>query len=547
MQQMPAQLSNAQVAQMSQTPSFQIPQQQMMMNRAPRAPPQRVPAVQVKQPAVFNDDEELLPELVKEKVKETKPYDLENNLLMEIKAKQKTIQLNAKDVQLLPVVINIKTKELDEEQEGDRSPIDLVCVIDISGSMAGDKIDLVRQTLTSLLEVLNERDRLCLVQFDDRAERLTPLLRNSKKNLEVFMSMINSLDSRGGTSIHTGMDLAFRVFKERRASNPVSSVFLLTDGLDGGADKRVSQKLIEHKLLETNFTINCFGFGRDHDEDLLNNISKLKDGGFYFIDKLDTVDECFASALGGLMSVVALDVEIFVTNASYKPFEGIKIKKTFGGMWNQKGVTSGYQISLAQLMAGSEKGYMLEMEIPPMSFKVEDKERSQNVLDVHLVAKDKTGKSVIKKEAKLILHMINQDEKMGDIEEDGEVMENYFRVKGAEAIEEAVNLANRGQYEDGSKKLDFIMEQISQNKRVDQKKMKPMMEQLVQSKQSCRPEIYHAVGKKQMVSNTKCFMEQKPQASSAMYSNSVQTKMVNKMKAKKMQMPIEDIEIEEEK
>lgn len=181
-------------------------------------------------------------------------------------------------------------------------------------------------------------------------------------------------------------------------------------------------ELVEHKLLETNFTINCFGFGRDHDEDLLNNISKLKDGGFYFIDKLDTVDECFASALGGLMSVVAMDVNIYVTNAAFKPFETVKVKKTFGSMWTQKGATSGYMINLAQLLAGSEKGYMLEMEIPPMNFKVEDKERSQCVLDVNLTAQDKTGQKAIKKEAKLILHFINEDEQMGDIEEDGEVM-----------------------------------------------------------------------------------------------------------------------------
>jgi Mg-chelatase subunit ChlD len=289
---------------------------------------------------------------------------------LQIKAKQKIIKLNSKDSQLLPVVVNLKTKELDEDQEGDRSPIDLVCVIDISGSMSGEKIALVRQTLMSLLEVLSERDRLCLVQFDDRAERLTPLLRNSKQNFEVFAQKINHLDSRGGTSIADGMQLAFRVLKDRKYSNPVSSIFLLTDGLDNGADKRVQEHMISLGLLSTNFTIQCFGFGRDHDEDLLNNISNIKDGSFYFIDKLDTVDECFASALGGLMSVVALDVNIYVTNTALKPFENIKIKKTFGKMWVQKGTTSGHMIGLLHLLAGNEKGFLLEMEIPPMNFNI---------------------------------------------------------------------------------------------------------------------------------------------------------------------------------
>lgn len=180
--------------------------------------------------------------------------------------------------------------------------------------------------------------------------------------------------------------------------------------MDGGADSRVNSCLVKHKLLETTFTINCFGFGRDHDEDLLNNISKLKDGSFYFIDKLDTVDECFASALGGLMSVVALDINLFVTNAAFKPFDGILIKRTFGDMWIQKGVTSGYQIKLAQLLAGSEKGFMLELEIPPVNVKVGDTERNICVLDAEFSAHDKSGKNIVKKNAKLSLHLINENE-----------------------------------------------------------------------------------------------------------------------------------------
>jgi len=49
-------------------------------------------------------------------------------------------------------------------------------------------------------------------------------------------------------------------------------------------------------------------------------ISSSKNGSFYFIDKLETVDEPFAKALGGLMSVVAMNVIIQVLNASFAPF-----------------------------------------------------------------------------------------------------------------------------------------------------------------------------------------------------------------------------------
>ena len=39
----------------------------------------------------------------------------------------------------------------------------------------------------------------------------------------------------------------------------------------------------------------------------MDDIAKLKDGSFYFIEKVDDVGECFADCVGGLISVVAKD------------------------------------------------------------------------------------------------------------------------------------------------------------------------------------------------------------------------------------------------
>jgi hypothetical protein len=37
----------------------------------------------------------------------------------------------------------------------------------------------------------------------------------------------------------------------------------------------------------------------------MNDIAKLKNGNFYYIEKIDKVDEFFIDALAGLVSVVA--------------------------------------------------------------------------------------------------------------------------------------------------------------------------------------------------------------------------------------------------
>lgn len=69
----------------------------------------------------------------------------------------------------------------------------------------------------------------------------------------------------------------------------------------------------------------------------MNNISKLKDGKFYFVEKLDKVDEMFIDAIGGLFSVVAQNVKIEVwINKENKNFSDANISKTFGDIWKKE-------------------------------------------------------------------------------------------------------------------------------------------------------------------------------------------------------------------
>jgi len=57
----------------------------------------------------------------------------------------------------------------DEMLSSSRVPIDLVCVVDQSGSMAGEKINLLKKTLTYITEQLNEFDRLAIISFNTSA------------------------------------------------------------------------------------------------------------------------------------------------------------------------------------------------------------------------------------------------------------------------------------------------------------------------------------------------------------------------------------------
>ena len=50
-------------------------------------------------------------------------------------------------------------------------------------------------------------------------------------------------------------------------------MFLLSDGQDGGALNQMTATLSAMKDFNDTFTINSFGFGNDHDSELMNKIS----------------------------------------------------------------------------------------------------------------------------------------------------------------------------------------------------------------------------------------------------------------------------------
>ncbi|CAF1272589.1 unnamed protein product [Adineta steineri] len=199
-----------------------------------------------------------------------------------------------------------------------RVPIDLVCVVDTSGSMQGGKITLLKQTLIYIVDQLNELDRLAIVSFNTTAFNYSHgLKRLNQQNKEMLKkSITENIKASGGTFIGCGLSMGIELFASRQTKNPVGGLLLLTDG----QDNQVHDYSNLMNTLPEGVLVHSFGYGPDHTAGLLVQLAEQGNGGtFTYINEEEAVGPAFAMTLGSLFSCIAQQICVNIEfNGEYK-------------------------------------------------------------------------------------------------------------------------------------------------------------------------------------------------------------------------------------
>jgi len=461
--------------------------------------------------------------------------EVDQAIKLTLRLKKKTIQSSSFSSQTFPMLASLLVDEL---ATTNKAPLDLVCVIDHSGSMSGEKIELVKESFKSLLRFLGDSDRLSIVIFDNNASRLVPLVRTTEKNKKLILSQLKNVQGDGYTDINLGMTHAFEILKQRRYKNPVTSIFLLSDGLDtlgDGAQNRVKSTLSRYNIPD-DVTINTFGFGNDHDPQMMNDIADLRDGNFYFVEQLDTVDEAFVDCLGGLLSSIGQNVTITIFPEQSNVLRGVEIVKAYGeaSMWAKDGNI--YITKMSHVISGRQKDFVLELNIPRNTKELQDHEKLIKVAsaEAHFTAID--GKPITKR-AELFITLLNESEEAQEEEDDREVMKNFYRVKGASVFSQARKLADIRIYDEAKKLLQNFKEELKGCFLKTEEFIKNLIKDIEKAEEDVDPKIYELSGKHNMMESVRATMSQKPNFKSAnfnLYQNSVQMSMVREVQSMKL-------------
>lgn len=272
-----------------------------------------------------------------------------------------------------PFVINIFSPDKDISNK--RSYADLICVIDASSSMKGNKISQVKDSLKILIKLMDKNDRIALIPFNKFSYIYSGLEYLTDENREKLIKKIDLIKTNKGTNILSGLEKAVDILKEEKKhedGNRVLSVLLLSDGIDTLyneielADKFKSMT----KGLNLSFTLHTFGYGIYCDAKILNKLANLRDGSFYFVQEYNKISQYFVCVLGGCISVISKKAELNVKLLNDK----CKIVKVFGkdNLYEYELKDGFFKISILQLMWGKEYSFVFEVKIDESNLKVGD-------------------------------------------------------------------------------------------------------------------------------------------------------------------------------
>jgi Ca-activated chloride channel family protein len=324
----------------------------------------------------------------------------------------------------------------------ERRPLAIALVIDRSGSMAGDKLDVTRRSAAFLVERLAPGDRLGIVSFDDEVRLEAPLLQVGP-NRAVLLAAINAIASGGQTNLSGGW------LKGVELLSPLDESFtrrtlLLTDGR---ANTGIVDDLQLAKMARASagdgIGTSTVGFGEGFSEDLLAAMADAGNGGAYFAEGPDAAPGIFAQEFEDLLRLVAQNVSIEI-RPGWDQVNLLSVLNDFP----QVPVDGGVQLQLGDAYGDEQRRIVFQLRVPSLATMGPSKIAEVIIRYVEI------GEQVAMHQVAvpLIVNAVSADDAAASVP-NAHVVEEVVILLGARAQEEARALADAGDYESARAKL----------------------------------------------------------------------------------------------
>lgn len=201
------------------------------------------------------------------------------------------------------LVVSLRAPKLDWETK--RPPVCIIPIIDVSGSMTGEKLDYAKKTLLKLVDHLRPGDYCALGAFATELHEIQVPIEMTQASKDALKNRVGDLHATTSTNFSGGLELGLRwASKVDVGKDVLVRVIMLTDGC---ANHGVTSSEGLATIVDTRgkTTVSCFGYGTDANQELLADLARRGGGNYAFIKHPDEALSAFGKELGGLLSTYA--------------------------------------------------------------------------------------------------------------------------------------------------------------------------------------------------------------------------------------------------
>jgi Ca-activated chloride channel family protein len=239
--------------------------------------------------------------------------------------------------------------------------VDMVIVLDRSGSMKGRKLSDARRAVSQLLAMLTAKDRFALVTYSDGVQRISALKPVNATHQQQLVSAIGGVTAGGGTNLGAGLQAGIDVLLADEEIGNARKLVLISDGLaNKGITDTARLGAMANIAVEKEFGVSTVGVGHNFNEHLMTAIADRGAGNYYYLENPMAFSEVFQKELFYAQATLASNVSIWIPEA-----DGLTVVDAAGyPITRQKHFAVFYP---GNLRSGQTRKLFLSVQVPTAS------------------------------------------------------------------------------------------------------------------------------------------------------------------------------------